>query len=70
MMTAFVIEGVEMVVVEKVYAEYYITPVRFVGVSGIAGTVIWTAMLAIFTNIGCPFEEKHCVIDMQGNAHL
>lgn len=55
MMAAFIIEGVEMVVVEKVYAEYYITPIRFVGVSGIAGTVIWTIMLAIFTNVGCPF---------------
>jgi hypothetical protein len=70
MVVAFIVEGVEMVVVEKVYAKYYITPIRFVGISGIAGTVIWTVMLAIFTFVGCPFDDNHCVQDASGAYHL
>jgi uncharacterized membrane protein YqgA involved in biofilm formation len=61
MVIAFVVEGVEMVVVEKIYANYYITPMRLVGISGVAGTMIWSCVLTVLSFVGCPFEHNHCV---------
>jgi hypothetical protein len=70
MIIAFIVEGVEMVVVEAIYAKYYVTPIRLVGLSGIAGTIIWSCILAILTFTGCPFEESHCVQDSNSHYHL
>lgn len=70
MIVAFIVEGVEMVVVERIYARYYITPMRLVGISGVAGTIIWSCVLAILTFVGCPFNHAHCVEDSSSNFHL
>lgn len=70
MVVAFVVEGVEMVIVEKIYANYSITPMRLVGISGVAGVIIWSCVLAVLTFVGCPFEHSHCVQDSSSNYHL
>jgi hypothetical protein len=69
-LVAYVIEGLEMVVVEIIFTKYSITSNEFVGICGTAGTVFWTCVMVLVSFLGCPFGSSQCVQDYSGNYHL
>lgn len=58
---AYIIEGLEMVVVEIIFTKYNVTPNEFVGICGTAGTVFWTLVIVLVSFLDCPWSADQCV---------
>jgi hypothetical protein len=52
-----------MSIFEQIYEKYELNPLQMVGWQGLIGTLIWSILMLILANIGCPFSESYCVSD-------
>jgi energy-converting hydrogenase Eha subunit E len=68
--TAFIIVGLQMVVTEKIFLLYAISPNQFSGYCGAMGSALLTSLIALFSFTSCPLDASQCVADSQGNYHL